>query len=411
MLSKEWLKNNILSIFLFLFVIMSSGYMLQVCEGKMQTFIQYFDIFIFMVMFIYHFIFQNKFRHCNKSQSICLLFIFSYLLSMLINSEKINIYLSQFSIIFCAFFIVEYCDSKKIIKVFINGMFIISIISLFFMGYIFFFGAPNTELVNTSLSNYGYYNYYIFFYPNLWSTNLARNSGLFWEPGIFASYLIIALILEVTFSEKISYIKLIILILTTVTTFSTAGIIMIVPLLIILIGRTIDNIKIKWIVSIILIIITLYLLFNMNFILNQLYLFNSDIFGKIIDSDLITTSTRIGSPLLNIKIFKTNPLFGVGINGATDIYNSFKGMYRIDSQTSTSTYMLAVIGVFGITYTLIWIYSIIKIDLFSLTTKCLILILILFIINKEPHNSLMATWLLFFLFYKIAQNKFNKYIN
>lgn len=410
MISRERIKNNLLSILLFLFVVMSSGYMLQVCEGKIQTFIQYFDIFIFIMMFIYHFIFQNKFSHCNKSQGICLLFMLSYLFSMLINCEKINIYLSQFSIIFCAFFIVEYCNSKIIVKVFINGMFIISLISLLFTGYIYIFGAPNAELVNTSLSSYGYYNYYIYFYPDLWSSNLARNSGLFWEPGIFASYLIIASILEITFSEKINYFKLTILILTTISTFSTAGIIMIVPLLIMLIERTIGNLKIKWIVSITFIILTLYLLFNMNAILNYLYQFNSDIFGKITDSDLITTSTRIGSPLLNIKIFKTNPLFGAGINGATNIYNNFKGMYRINSQTSTSTYMLAVIGIFGITYTLIWIYSIIKIDLFSLTTKCLILILILFIINKEPHNSLMATWLLFFLFYKIAQNKFNKYI-
>uniref|UniRef100_UPI000FF138CB hypothetical protein n=1 Tax=Exiguobacterium sp. AM39-5BH TaxID=2292355 RepID=UPI000FF138CB len=99
----------------------------------------------------------------------------------------------------------------------------ISIISLF--GYYLVniqkssFMQSLPEFLN--LNNVPYQGVYLFFYIP-WIPE--RNLGIFWEPGLFATFLVIGLLFELFFNnKKISIFRVIIFSLTIFTTQSSAG--------------------------------------------------------------------------------------------------------------------------------------------------------------------------------------------
>lgn len=399
MISWKKVGEYIKLLFLSIFVVMNSGYMLQVCEGNTQTFIQYFTIIMLFVFLFKDLIIHNKLNHINKSMLVCFFFIFFYLLSMIANGERFIPYLNQIALIFSGYYLVEKFGINKVASTFVWGMFIISCISLLFLIWINLFGIPNAKLVSTNVSVNQVYNYHLFFYPKLVGNSIVRNQGVFWEPGLFASYILIALVFEILVSKKINIFRFTVLVITLLTTLSTAGILLLIPIFILLIERNVKKKRTKTIVLMILWIMLLLLLVFSNDLISWLVSVNSDLFGKLISND-ITKITRLNVPFLNLEIFKSHPVFGAGLAGTTSQFQSLKLVYRVDSQTSTSTYMLAVLGIFGIMYTFLWIKSIIGIKSYTFIRKLAVLVIILAILNKEPHNSLMATWIVFFLFYK-----------
>ena len=67
------------------------------------------------------------------------------------------------------------------------------------------------------------YNVSFIFFNLSWTPD--RNIGIFWEPGIFATYLIVALIFEISLNEKnkISPLRVLLYVVTIITTKSSAG--------------------------------------------------------------------------------------------------------------------------------------------------------------------------------------------
>lgn len=401
MVSTSKAKRNMATLFFVLLVIENSGYMLQVSAGKAQLFIQYSTILLFIILAVYHFILKNRLRYSGHNQNIFLIFATITLLSTIANGESINSYLNMIAIIFIAFFIVETFDLNVIANVFVNTMVVISLISLAFMIWISMFGIPDTpSMISTTASENQCYNYIVFFYPKLWSLELGRNRGVFWEPGLFASFLIIALMLEAMFSEHISKFKIIILTVTVFSTLSTAGILLLFPTMILYIDRFLDKSNKKVILLYALWIIFIFLFVFKDQVINNLVAINSDVFGKLLGENN-SKVTRLGAPLLNWKIFISHPFFGAGMNGATSLFQQNKLLFLADSQTSTSLYMMASLGFFGVLYTFWWIRSIVGQKNFGLTKKIAILFIVLIILNKEPHSAILATWLLLFLFEKM----------
>lgn len=407
MISLKKVGESFKLLFLSIFVVMNSGYMLQVCEGSTQTFIQYFTIIMLFVFLFKDLIIHNKLNHSNKSMLVCLFFIFFYLFSMISNGERFTPYLNQIAIIFSGYYLVDEYGINKVASTFVWVMFIISCISLLFLIWINLFGIPNAKLVSTNVSVNQVYDYHLFFYPKLFGNSIVRNQGIFWEPGLFASYILIALILEILFSKKINIYRFAVLVVTLLTTSSTAGILLLIPIFILLIERNMKKERTKTIVLMILWIILLLLFIFSNNLISWLVSVNSDLFGKLISND-ISKITRLNVPFLNLEIFKSHPIFGAGLAGTTNQFQNLKSVYMVDSQTSTSTYMLAVLGIFGIMYTFLWIKSVFEINSYTFTRKIAVLFIILAILNKEPHNSLMATWIVFFLFYKNSVLKCKK---
>ncbi len=74
-----------------------------------------------------------------------------------------------------------------------------------------------------------------------------------------------------------------------------------------------------------------------------------------ISGQSVNVVSRQNSPLINLKIFFSNyPIFGAGYQNATNIYvNLRNSLGTVDSQTSTTTYHLAAIGIAGIVFSIV----------------------------------------------------------
>jgi hypothetical protein len=112
--------------------------------------------------------------------------------------------------------------------------------------------------------------------------------------------------------------------------------------------------------------------------------------------------------MLNFKIFMENPVFGAGFSGATNLFVQNQVQYKADSQTSTSLYMMASLGVGGILYTYWWVKGILKMRGVSIISRIIILVIVLSILNKEPHSVLLATWMIMFLFTAMTKEQISE---
>ena len=77
------------------------------------------------------------------------------------------------------------------------------------------------------------------------------------------------------------------------------------------------------------------------------------------------------------------------------------------ANTSTSTFLLSVFGLPALSYTVMWIYAALKLPRVNLFSKIVVLVIVLVVINKEPHDQIMFTWcLLFCLLKQISTHTF-----
>ncbi|MGO4547612.1 hypothetical protein AB4Z29_22755 [Paenibacillus sp. 2TAB23] len=323
-----------------------------------------------------------------------LMLIITVMLSFIanINNGYVTSNVKMLLIVTFSFFVVRLVSFKDFVKYFTLCMKYIVIISLVvYVGVNYFNITINLPIVN-NVNGASYYNGLVFF---VFVYSTIRNTGVFWEPGLFASFIIFAMIFEISFkNEKINYVNLIILFIGLLSTRSTAGI-AIVPFIIVLhLTRNAKFVK-SYIIGSFLIICSLITYINLNSILLYLVQLSPKMFGKFLNQSG-SYENRLASPIANIDIFASNPFFGVGIGKIDIIVRELFGIY----QTSTSTYYLASIGIGGIVFTLAWVFGIWKLRNQSILSKIIILIVCLLILNKEPHTSLVATYCIMFYFLK-----------
>jgi hypothetical protein len=121
--------------------------------------------------------------------------------------------------------------------------------------------------------------------------------------------------------------------------------------------------------------------------------------------------SRQNSPLLNLRIFFEYPIFGAGYQNATNMYINMKSSINyVDSQTSTSTYQLAAIGILGIVFSFVLLLGICKQKNIGFLSKSLLVFSAFFIINVEPCNGILFYYVVLFFLTKQADIRlFAKY--
>ena len=221
--------------------------------------------------------------------------------------------------------------------------------------------------------------------------------GVFWEGGIFSSFLNLAIAFWAAGLVSARKHDIILLVCAIIVSESTAGILLIPlafsPLLFRKTSRT-QPIKLCLIIVAVALIVL-----NYSQIVSFLNSVNPDLFSKLLYSDMITTSTRIQSPSANMEIFLSAPLFGRGISGAGMEYASIAlASTGIDSQTSTSTFLMAAFGLGGVIILFGWVYGIMQIRDLSVWQRIIILLVLIIILNKETHTVTLFLWCLFFYF-------------
>lgn len=219
--------------------------------------------------------------------------------------------------------------------------------------------------------------------------------GFFWECGIFASYLLFAIVAELLVKRKLSKLRLIILAVALLTTGSTAGYLLL-PVAI-SVGMLQRGGRARYVFVSALILTLAVVLANYSSIAAYLAQINPDMFSKLIDSNAVTRLSRLQSPAACWSLFLQRPILGYGYGGALDAYSAIVASSgTIDSLTSTSFFQLAAFGLGGIIMWVMAAYAIFGIRALTPLAKVALFVLVIIVINKEPHTASAMSYALLF---------------
>lgn len=325
-------------------------------------------------------------REKNGKLLLALLLIsIMILISMISHSEFYSrAYWRLLAVVIIVSYLIEKYGFRNIVKVYLDIMFFVSIISL--IGYLL---LNFTSLLNNlpSVTNINGVEYGVGIIFNYIKALPERNCGIFWEPGIFASYLALAIAFEsIINSNSISWFRVLVFVVSIITTTSSAGYVLLIFSLGIVLLRGSKLSGYKKMLAIIVVIGIAIVAFNIDNIILNTSLAQNKYLIKL-TSDRMNQSSRITSIYHNLSIFRKRVLFGAGINSVLNQMSSW-------ADISTSTYMLSIFGVMGSLYTLFIIYGIFSQKNINIFVKLFFFFILISIVNKEPHINIMFTWII-----------------
>lgn len=380
-------KNKLFIILLSIYVTYNSGFMLSTTNGLGIIFDLVFAI-IFLIPVTVSFSRKDlKLVHYVLTGTI----VFTLITFAIHGFNPTGAYLGIIFKSIVAFGIAKIYKFQEFVNFFLKCLTGITIISL--IGHFLFFSGiipANFQLVY-NLNEVPYHVSFPFF-GLVWLPN--RNIGIFWEPGVFATFLIIGLVFEISYTQfkKISYLRVLLFIIAIITTESSAGYGLILLVIIIYLFRLTNQQKLRFrlmtylmVVAPLIILILLY-----PWIFRMLNLDQIEAFAKLMPDEIINQSRYLALKH-NISVFLQMPIFGVGFARAGELI-------RYVSDTSSSTFLMSVFGIPGILYTFFWIYSIMKSNITSKNISFIIMIIFLMIINKEPQYIILFSWIVLYYF-------------
>lgn len=305
--------------------------------------------------------------------------------SMISHSEFSNrAYWRLLAIVMIVSYLIEKYEFRNIVKVYLDIMFFVSIISL--IGYIL---LNFTSMLNNlpSVTNINGVEYRVGIIFNYIKALPERNCGIFWEPGIFASYLALAIAFEsIINSNSISWFRVLVFVVSIITTTSSAGYVLLIFSLGIVLLRGSKLSGYKKLLAIIVVIAIAIVAFNIDNIILNTSLAQNKYLIKL-TSERMKQSARTTAIYHNFSIFCKSPIFGAGINSVLNQMSFW-------ADISTSTYMLSIFGVLGSLYTLFIVYGIFSQKKINIFVKIFFFFILLSIVNKEPHINIMFTWII-----------------
>lgn len=371
--------------------------------------ILYYNVFILLYLSLSYLNKMNysmniELKKSNKNRGLwtLLILIFGLVFSMLMNEgDVVNLsYYRTISIFTSAYLITKIIDFQIFVNIYIKVLTLLSSISLIIYTYVNLYNFPSWNIFTNS-NGVSYYNGYINF---VMIHAPERNTGIFWEPGIFSTFLIIGIVFETIFKHKTNWYIVMLFFITNITTLSTASYFLLIILTLIFINKNKNSLSII-VINIVssLIIISMWL-YQEN-IINMLSSNFPTIFGKL-DSMNGSVTTRTMGPWVDINIFIDNFFVGVGFSEYQMLWKKIAAGYGVVSQTSTITYFMATIGMFGSIYVTSIFYGFLTTNSIRLMQRVFLLTLFLFILTKEPHqnNLLMNTILFYFIGGKVLLN-------
>lgn len=304
----------------------------------------------------------------------------------------------QLVVIFSYLF-VNYLDYKKFVRLYIYFMLTIASgsLSLYFIANFTNLGIVDRLPIFVNDNGMGYHNgLFLFLFESEYIQY--RNTGFFWEPGIFSSYLSLAILLSGHIKLVRDKVITFILTLTIFTTYSTGGYIL---LILALMAKYFKGAKGKYFfimfISLVLISISAFYAEFIELVRSYFPEVTNKFFVEGSDSIL----HRIKSPTINIEAFLKKPFIGLGLNEVNELYK-VKGNF---SQSSTMTYYLGAFGFFGIFYSYLILYGTVfsKSIYFRGLSGTLSFLIMIIILNKEPHMYFCLTYII--LFYWVLEAK------
>lgn len=298
-----------------------------------------------------------------------------------------------------SYLFVNYLDYKRFVRLYVYFMFAISTgsLCLYFMANFVNLGAVESLPVFVNDNDMRYHNgLLLFFFESEYIQY--RNTGFFWEPGIFSSYLSLAILLSGHIKIGRDRLITFILSITIFTTYSTGGYIL---LILALIAKYFKGAKGKYffVISGSLFLILISVLYAEFIELLRTYF--PEVTNKFFVEGSDSILHRVKSPTINIEAFLKKPFIGLGLNEVNELYK-VQGNF---SQTSTMTYYLGAFGFFGIFYSYLILYGTIlsRSRYFKGLSGVLSFLIMIIILNKEPHMYFCLTYII--LFYWVLESK------
>jgi len=183
-----------------------------------------------------------------------------------------------------------------------------------------------------------------------------RNSGMFWEPGAFSGYLLLALVFVIIKNGKVAIGKykeeVLLIIIGVLTTLSTTGYVILGIIIILYFWQRYKYGK--FILVPVLIGVMSYAYLNLEFLNKKIeHQFFEAVEMK--KGDIVVT--RFGSFLMDLKYIKAKPLIGNGLD--------IKTRFRFDPEITKddiglSNGMSSIIAYWGIPFFMFWMYCVYK---------------------------------------------------
>lgn len=195
------------------------------------------------------------------------------------------------------------------------------------------------------------------------NTYVARNYGLFWEPGAFSIFLNIGMFFELFASKMVNRRHIFIYIITILTTMSTLGVGCMILLIVAFVFNG-NNIAFRNKLGIVLLfVIGIFVIF----IYGEYFIFH--VFGKLSDENNVSTTTRLASIIYMWEAFIQHPILGIGFNNFLQI----QADKCFNMATCTPLNWLAIYGVGGLLFVVGLCRFFIRFSLYWMTKCCLLL--------------------------------------
>lgn len=352
----------------------------------------FFNAVIVIVSAIYFLFDSISKKQISKSIIVCFVVIYSIVLSTILNDSNLSAAATKSGIfLFAAVFasnhsIEEFASKNRII---------VCVISLFtlFINLLYITGVDLSFL--PLVSNTKGTLFYIGVLGNVHanSSSILRLSGIWWEPGVYAAYIVASISLELYVSKKISIFYIAVLILSLVLTFSTTGY---VALVVLLISYLFSFKKKKRIFP--------YLMVICGLVATVIIVYtNSDVrellFSKIFERDE-SFKDRFYSIFGNFVVIGKSPIFGMGTIKSSEIITEYmiaNGSTRSFSNLNTPLAYFAVFGFLPGLYFITKVFGFVNCLGNSKIQKVLLLLSFLLILISTNYLFSLFFTALFFL--------------
>lgn len=340
-------KNNrrIRNIITLIIVILNSGFALTVGNSGMM-------ILVNIIYLIYLIIFNKSIVVSKRQKNFLTLVMIFMGGTILVNLDlaAMNEYFRLIIMILLSFCIVGSYSCGGLLKGFCILMRVMSVCSCLLYIIVAHIPAINFPKITNALGT----SYYTCIVGNIEAESrnidFIRNSGVFWEGGMYAAIIALWLIIEINcnYKKKKTFLVLLLGVFTIYTTKSTTGYLYMALLIFAFICHTTNERRKLWQTAILIVGITMAVVLYFNYEELLLYLVDKNelVFNKLVLKNASYTD-RFNGPVADLLVGFSNPL-GVGTGHVTEIVNNMAVKVfntELTSRTSTLTYFFAAFGV------------------------------------------------------------------
>ena len=319
--------------------------------------------YLFFYSTFFYLIIKSKNRIDKNSFFILLAFIGTIAISMLINSDLRLGYIQKMIVIIASYLYCRLYSLKRFALLYTKIMFFLVGVSLAFEACYLFFPQLVKLFTLTNVAGISFNTWFIASLP-IMPGGVIRNFGFAREPGVFAIFIILALLFETFVNEEQSIKRIVVFVIGVLTTISTSGYIALaIYLIALLIYIEKFNFSNKNKIRFLLVIFVgfiLYLALKTDMLFGEQY---GSVFGKMYNKGNGaggSFNARFASIISNVYMGFQNILFGKGITYVDENFSNVSWqILQVDVRDNANTLFIHLAQYGMLFFSLQW-YCLIK---------------------------------------------------